>query len=443
MSNAEESNRLAENRDGMNNYDQLSEMYQQQTKKLVGGSDNNGQQQQHQQQELPIDANYPNLQNNQYHRRFRASRNFKNPPQPHMCIREKTIDGQELFINVLSWNRIADPTDKNSPIPLFGGMKVLPGSARSPPLVYAVMASPEVLKQSGRKCPDSPERMNLVDLMCEFVEEMNPGLVLSRHPEILKDRDLSGELKDVWNAVQALRDKQRAENHYATQENLVLYTEFGPESAPPMYQQQPQQQQQQRETVIQYSGQSAITTTTNDDAASIKDHMEKISSETENMRISPTESPTNQKCDDEPTTLPTTNNPIVASPTSVIVSTGVVNGSPTNNPTTKKDPSSSSFLTKFRSSKTTSSAADQVDSPADATNNKKDNNAENNGDATTHHTTTSQSKHKKFLSYIRRKAGTKNDNYANRDSNNKKNGDTTTTTTHNGNNEESTTTEIE
>lgn len=125
----------------------------------------------------PIDANYPN---NQYQRKFRASRNFKNPPQPHMCIREKTIDGQELFINVLSWTRIANPNDKNAPIPLFGGMRVPPGSPRSPPLVFAVMASPEVLKQAGRKCPDTPERMNLIDLMCEFVEEMNPGLVLSR-----------------------------------------------------------------------------------------------------------------------------------------------------------------------------------------------------------------------------------------------------------------------
>lgn len=156
--------------------DQLSKLYQHQTSGQTKkhGGDNQLQQQ----QDLAIDANYPVT--NQYHRRFRASRNFKNPPQPHMCIREKTIDGQELFINVLSWNRIADPSDKNSPIPLFGGMKVQPGSARSPPLVYAVMASPEVLKQSGRKCPDSPERMNLVDLMCEFVEEMNPGLVLSR-----------------------------------------------------------------------------------------------------------------------------------------------------------------------------------------------------------------------------------------------------------------------
>lgn len=126
----------------------------------------------------PIDANYP--VNNQYHRKFRASRNFKNPPQPHMCIREKTIDGQELFINVLSWTRIANPHDKNAPIPLFGGMRVLSTSARSPPLVFAVMASPEVLKQAGRKCPDTPERMNLIDLMCEFVEEMNPGLILSR-----------------------------------------------------------------------------------------------------------------------------------------------------------------------------------------------------------------------------------------------------------------------
>lgn len=290
---------------------------------------------------------------------------------------------------------------------------------------------------------------------------------------------MSGELKDVWNAVQALRDKQRADNHYATQENLVLYTEFGPESAPPLYQQQ--QQQQQRETVIQYSGQSAIRNNTNngiqsDDAITLKDHMEKISSETENMRISPTEPCKNKGENNESQTMHDTqttqtlpiNNPTttttttIASPTSVIVSTGnvTVNGggqpSPTNH---KKDSSShnysssSSFLTKFRSSKTSSQNNHQTNQP-DATavqdvNNKKD---ADNGENHQQHLPHQQSKHKKFLSYIRRKAGTKNDNCTNRDSRKGINGDntntvannvTTVTTTgnnHNGNNEDSNTT---
>jgi hypothetical protein len=56
-------------------------------------------------------------------RRSRA-KNFKNPPQPHLCIKERTTDGQELFINVMSWTRIVDPNDANSPIPLYGGMRV-------------------------------------------------------------------------------------------------------------------------------------------------------------------------------------------------------------------------------------------------------------------------------------------------------------------------------
>ncbi|XP_019933195.3 transcription factor mef2A [Aedes albopictus] len=203
-----------------------------------------------QQQDLTIDG----IPNNFPHRRSRASRTFKNPPQPHMCIKEKTIDGKEVFINVLSWTRIANPDNPEAPIPLYGGMKVgkiPPGSPRMPPLVYAVMASPEVLKKAGRKCPDTPERMNLVDLMCEFVEAMNPNLHLSRKPEILKDRDLSGELKDVWSAVQACRDKGRVDS--GPPENLVVYTEFGPDSAPsyeqsqqqPLHQPRHQPQQQQ------------------------------------------------------------------------------------------------------------------------------------------------------------------------------------------------------
>lgn len=38
---------------------------------------------------------------------------------------------------------------------------------------------------------------------------MNPGLVLGRDPVILKDRDLAGELKDVWLAVQNKREREK------------------------------------------------------------------------------------------------------------------------------------------------------------------------------------------------------------------------------------------
>lgn len=95
-----------------------------------------------------------------------------------------------------------------------------------PQLIFAVMASPEVLKKAGRNCPETPEQMNLVELMCEFVEAMNPGLALSKKPQILKDRDLTGELKDIWSAVQNFRDKEKA-----GVSDIVVYTEFGPESS--------------------------------------------------------------------------------------------------------------------------------------------------------------------------------------------------------------------
>lgn len=100
-----------------------------------------------------------------------------------------------------------------------------------PQLIFAVMASPEVLKKAGRNYLDTPEQMNLVELMCEFVEAMNPGLTLSKKPQILKDRDLTGELKDIWSAVQNFRDKEKA-----GVSDIVVYTEFGPESAasPPL-----------------------------------------------------------------------------------------------------------------------------------------------------------------------------------------------------------------
>lgn len=54
----------------------------------------------------------------------KAFRNFKNPPQPHMCIKDSNEAGQELYINVMSWTRIVMPTSSEDPIPLYGGMRV-------------------------------------------------------------------------------------------------------------------------------------------------------------------------------------------------------------------------------------------------------------------------------------------------------------------------------
>lgn len=59
------------------------------------------------------------------YRHSRAYRHFKNPPQPHMCIRTTSESGEELFINVLSWTRIVIPQEPTDPIPLYGGMRVL------------------------------------------------------------------------------------------------------------------------------------------------------------------------------------------------------------------------------------------------------------------------------------------------------------------------------
>lgn len=63
---------------------------------------------------------------------------------------------------------------------------------------------------------------------------------LGRESEVLKDRDLSGELKDIWSAVQAKREREKEgpasyaapsyENHMATQ-SQVIYTEFGPDTS--------------------------------------------------------------------------------------------------------------------------------------------------------------------------------------------------------------------
>ncbi|XP_045764958.1 uncharacterized protein LOC123867128 [Maniola jurtina] len=153
----------------------------------------------------------------QYVRASRAFRQFKNPPQPHMCIQDTIKDTTEkLYINVLGWQKIANPKQYSDPIPLYGGMQVHqacgPNSNRPPLLVFAVMVNPDILKANGKNASNPTDREALVSLLCDFVEAMNPGLVLTRNPIILKDRDLAGELKDVWLAVQTKREREKGLN---------------------------------------------------------------------------------------------------------------------------------------------------------------------------------------------------------------------------------------
>ncbi|KAK7862002.1 hypothetical protein R5R35_013542 [Gryllus longicercus] len=153
-----------------------------------------------------------------------GARYFRNPPQPHMCIQDFIEDTNEpCFINVLSWQKISTPRKPEDPIPLYGGMRVPHNSsaamtlsshfgAKVQPVIFAVMANPEILRLSGKTAPDPSDRDALVELMIDFVEAMNPDVRFKREFTVLRDRDLAGELKDIWLAVQAKRERERGEN---------------------------------------------------------------------------------------------------------------------------------------------------------------------------------------------------------------------------------------
>lgn len=59
------------------------------------------------------------------------------------------------YINVMSWSRVGLPLRSDAPIPLYGGMQV-PFNDKScinmkqKPIVFAVMANPEILKKNGK-----------------------------------------------------------------------------------------------------------------------------------------------------------------------------------------------------------------------------------------------------------------------------------------------------
>ncbi|XP_063222496.1 uncharacterized protein LOC134531003 isoform X2 [Bacillus rossius redtenbacheri] len=149
-----------------------------------------------------------------------GARSFRNPPQPHMCIQDFMMNSKDpCYINVLSWTKISTPRRGDDPIPLYGGMMInqnslsagdrrSPTSSRRSP-IFAVMVNPEILRVSGKSAADPMDQAALVDLMLDFVEAMNPEVKFRREFSVLKDRDLAGELKDIWMAIQVKRERER------------------------------------------------------------------------------------------------------------------------------------------------------------------------------------------------------------------------------------------
>ncbi|XP_020286987.1 RNA-binding protein 33 isoform X2 [Pseudomyrmex gracilis] len=152
---------------------------------------------------VEINAPSPRIKRN-------GARIFKNPPQPHMCIQD-CIQGitAPCYVNVLSWEKIAMPRRPSLPVPLYGGMRMPPPRTKTEAIVFAVMANPEVLRINGKNAQDPKKRMNFIELLLDFIEAMNVGVVFARRYTILKDRDITGELKEVWNAVLAIRENEQ------------------------------------------------------------------------------------------------------------------------------------------------------------------------------------------------------------------------------------------
>lgn len=72
------------------------------------------------------------------------------------------------------------------------------------------------------------ERDGLIDLMLDFIEAMNKDVKFSRKFSVVQDRDLTGELKDIWNVIQAKRD---ADKSYYT--SLTMGDENSRPDSPP------------------------------------------------------------------------------------------------------------------------------------------------------------------------------------------------------------------
>ncbi|KAJ8687730.1 hypothetical protein QAD02_023524 [Eretmocerus hayati] len=177
-----------------------------------------------------------------------GARAFKNPPQPHMCILD-SLKGSTLpcYINILSWDKMDKPSSVNMTVPLYGGMKLNPPRTEDKDTcVFAVIANPDVLKERGKSSQDIQDQSNLIHLLLDFVESMNKGVIFNRSYTILKDRDITGELKEVWMIVQSQYELSEQRPQLPPQQKLL------PQLRPPQLQ-LPQQHIQQNQQMMQNS----------------------------------------------------------------------------------------------------------------------------------------------------------------------------------------------
>lgn len=86
--------------------------------------------------------------------------------------------------------------------------------------------------------------MSFIEVLLDFIETMNSGIVFTRRYVVLKDRDITGELKEVWNAVLAICDN---EQRPPQQETWI-----DAQPSMPQYPQYPEQQQEYTPQPPQY-----------------------------------------------------------------------------------------------------------------------------------------------------------------------------------------------
>ncbi|KAG8036362.1 hypothetical protein G9C98_003684 [Cotesia typhae] len=170
-----------------------------------------------------------------------GTRFFKNPPQPHMCIQDFLRGSvHPCYINVLSWDKIAMASCPFERLSLYGGMKINPPRTEKPEVnVFFVMANPEVLRKKGKYAHDLKEQSILIELLLNFIEAMNKGVEFMRQYKILNDRDITGELKEIWMVVQS--DNARAQSDPTSEEVKRPVPQY------PLYSEQEQQQQQKKQ----------------------------------------------------------------------------------------------------------------------------------------------------------------------------------------------------
>ncbi|CAH1797069.1 unnamed protein product [Owenia fusiformis] len=124
------------------------------------------------------------------------------PPSPHMCVQTRDNKNRKFYINMCEWQQVPDAKNEEAPIPVVGGAILTDSQAQGDVVIAATAFNPNILKEYGKNAKSKETRDCLIGLACDFIEDQNKPIKLSRDYVVLDSTDYYGNPAHIAKAFE-------------------------------------------------------------------------------------------------------------------------------------------------------------------------------------------------------------------------------------------------